>query len=375
MIAKTPTPTPEMLAELELLEGGLGAELARRRPIPDRAATLRMDAAAQRLWDPGPDGRAQPQRQRSTVVTFTVRGLLAVALVVICAVGVTLIHDPSSTDSGSVDASKIGALPQDSVERSAGSAEQGMAAPAEPGVAADVPAPDSSALAPGAARQRELAGSLSVQVRRGRVEPVAQRIIARVDEMGGIVMSTDISRRSAQLSLRVPAAQLDTALREFSAHGRVSSRNRTSSDVTARNRAQVAEARRLRRQIASLSKQLGSAGGAERDALRAELDALRAQLAGQQGLVDGASERVRYALLDVQLGEIPAGADVVVVDDGQFGASDAWRTVKGAWGVIGAVLVLVAAIGVPVALALGGVWWAVGRMRRARAQRLLDGER
>lgn len=197
----------------------------------------------------------------------------------------------------------------------------------------------------------------------------AARELAR--SVGGYVANSSAQTgadnvKSATVQLKVPVAQFDQVLARLTSLGKVESVNVTTQDVGEEYvdvEARVANARRLEERLIAL---LATRTGKLKDVLDVEQE-----LARVRGQIEQAEGRMRFlrahaalSTLDVTVHEHAA----VLADlPGQHPLRDATHQ---AWhNFIGVIAAGIASLGVilPLALIVGGAWFAVRRVRGAPA--------
>ena len=139
-----------------------------------------------------------------------------------------------------------------------------------------------------------------------QVQQIADRAIRIVDTLGGYVQSSTIdtsgSRGSAELSLRIPAAKLDSGMAQISKLAPVRSRSQQAEDVTDQREALEARVRDARADRAGLRVRLGKATtDRERSRLRAQLDRASRRVTQRQRALAELGREVSYATVDLSI--------------------------------------------------------------------------
>jgi hypothetical protein len=343
----SPAPEPEFAAEMDAwVEGGFHRRHQRRGP----SAPAWLDRVGRALRSPlGMAGAST-----------------ALAAVVIAAL---LVADGSqqTTDSrGSGTAAQSAAKP--SPEASPDSMLTEPAEPvAPPGAAAGV--------APGEQNRRiERSSVLTLATPADDFQSTADKILRVTDTHRGFVLRSNVStgdQPSGDFQLRIPADQLQAALRDLSALGQVKGRSDTGQDVTRdyvsttdRLAATRAERRSLLRRLAT------AAADARIQRLRDRLDQNGRELASLRGQIRDLRERTNYASVSVTLVEKKGGHDGGGAAGGS-GTDDALHDSLGL--LVGSFNWLLRALGVliPAGLLGGAAWWAARTFRRRRREAVL----
>jgi Domain of unknown function (DUF4349) len=345
---------PIVQADLSELERALAGEPSRftelvadvraERPEmrPEFAAKLdaRVDTA-----------RAAPKRPSWLAWSPAVGALAAIVIALIVAGGGGSSDNTSPSGGGGVAAQSA---PADSAAKSAA-----------PGAAATAPRPLSG-------RKLERNTSLALSTARGDVQSVADDVVATTQRFGGIVDSSQIStsddEASAVFALRIPTARLDDAIAALSKLAHVASLSEGSTDITG---AFVSVADRLkdaRAERRALLKALGRATTAQEvDAIKARLRDNRSQISALKGELDALRRRANLARVDVSIagnGKKSGGGAWTPGD----AANDALRVLE----VTAGVLLIVAAVTLPLAVLGGAAGLATRSARRRRRESALD---
>jgi hypothetical protein len=226
--------------------------------------------------------------------------------------------------------------------------------------------------APAPVRERprhvERSASLTLAATRGKIESVANQVVAVVDRHRGYVLHSSVTSGSGgggSFDLRVPVGQLQGTLADLSKLADVRSRSQNVSDVTRTYNAtedRLATQRALRQ---SLLKQLAAATtDSQARALRARLRLVTAEIRSLSARFDNLRQRTSYASVEVSL--VPKRAQPVATEGGLGGNfHDALHLLVGSLGV--ALLVLGVAIPIGIVAGLGWLGWTVLQRRRREA--------
>jgi hypothetical protein len=209
------------------------------------------------------------------------------------------------------------------------------------------------------------------------VDRAAARIIRVADDLGGYVVSSQVSSRSSgEFELRVPESRLQRALSRLSAIGKVRERTQSSQDITG---AVVSVAERLkdaRTERRSLLRQLAKATTPNQTAsIRARLRLVSSQIASAKRDLRTAKRRASYSTISVQLlADRRAGSSADDDDDDSAGwtPGDALRDAARILEVSAGVLLVAGALALPIGLVVLLVWLAARQAAQRRRERALD---
>ena len=372
------------------------------RPVADPAFARSLDervergfpraAAKRRLW-----GVKWPQ------ISGPALGIAAsVLLVVVVGVSVPLGGDddesgssgggvsateeaPSSARSGGDESSSGGGASSETSKPSAADSEP--APPASgPDSSASTPAiigsplPTPPSPAPNADRRSrrsvERSAQLVLATPPGDVDRAAARILRVTDDLGGYVVSSQVSSRaSGEFELRVPESRLQRALSRLSAVGKVRERTQSSQDITA---AVVSVEERLkdaRTERRSLLRQLAKATTPNQTtSIRERLRLVSGQIAAGKRDLRRVKTRASYSTIAVTLLADRRSANGADDDDGSAGwtpgdaLDDAVRILE----VSAGVLLVAGALALPLGLVGLLVWLAGRQAAQRRRERALD---
>ena len=344
----TAEPDPQFAAEMdEWVAGGF----QRRKPAR-RAAWL--DRAARFVRSPlGMAGATS-----------------AVAAVAIAALLVADSTQNSATDGRDTAASESsgGDLTRPAPSLSEPEANDRMAAPPSAGAG-------SSGIAPGEASRRiERSSQLTLAAPADDFQSTADKILTVTDRRSGFVLRSNVStgdQPSGDFQLRIPAAELQAALRDLSALGEVKGRSDTGQDVTRDYVTTTDRLAAVRAERRSLLRRLSTASGDGRiQRLRDRVDANGRELASLRGQIRDLRERTNYASVSVTLVERKGGEEGGG-GTGTGGTDDALNDSLGL--LVGSFNWLLRALGVliPAGLLGGAAWWAARTFRRRRREAVL----
>jgi Domain of unknown function (DUF4349) len=352
---------------------GLATLLHAERPEPDPGWAARLDerAAAGLPRVDARDGE-RPSGQRPSRLTggwMAPAGALAALLLVV--VVVTQAGDEGgSTNSATPGSAEAPAATTLAPDAQTGAMERG-AAPSTT-FRVNGTTPDRGGIAPGRENRKvERDVQLSLSAPPDDVRPVTDEVISITRSLDGIVASSQVSETPAgaraSLVLSVPTRNVDAALDRMTDLADVDSLNESSVDITkpvvsAKDALRDAQARRR-----ELLRALGNAGtGTEADALEAKLAKARRDIARAQAAYERITRRARLTDLAVTVASNPAAADHRTLGDWVDDAVGVLRTLAG-------VLMVAAAVLIPLGLIAALVALVVSRGRRRRRERALDG--
>jgi hypothetical protein len=232
-----------------------------------------------------------------------------------------------------------------------------------------------AAAAPATGRLIEKSAALDLGVPANHLQPVAGRVVAITAQLGGIIDSSNVNDTGgadggAQFALRVPSAQLETALARLSQipNAHLRSRSDSSQDinapfVSARRRlaTATAERRALLRALANATTQ-------------SRIDALKAQIAATDRTIAITGAEVRALQRRASFSRIALQIEATAASHGGGAALDPGSGLRTAAKVLGAAIA-VALVGLaaiaPLALVLTVAWGAAFALRRRRRERAL----
>jgi hypothetical protein len=243
-----------------------------------------------------------------------------------------------------------------------------------------VPPPSSAGAAPADAPGRDRAvlrnAAITLSTPSDEVESVVDRAIRLVDTLGGYVETSEVSsngsRASASLTVKVPAARLDSGLAQLSKLAHVKSRSQQAQDVTDQRSALEAAVRDARADRDGLRARLAKAAtDKERSSLRARLDRASRRVTRAQRRVAALGQEVSFATVELSVkGERRSGAAAAPGD--RWTPGDALRDAGRVLEVIAGVLVIGLAILLPVAVLAALAAFGSRILTRRRRQRALE---
>lgn len=224
------------------------------------------------------------------------------------------------------------------------------------------------------ARQVERTSTLDVGVAPDSVQSASQRVFTLVSAFGGYVVQSSVNsggagQEGSTFDIRVPSAKLAAAIAALAHLGHVRSENDTTNDVTDQLGSLQRSLGGLRAERASLLRQLAAATEAQQVAkLRAQLHGLEVRISQAQGALRALTTRINYTSLALSLTpESSAGTASGDLTPGKA-AHAALRILDAAL----AVLVIGAAVVLPLAAAIVAAWVAITLMRRRLREQALD---
>jgi uncharacterized protein DUF4349 len=354
------------LAELALL-------LRDDRPEPAPAWQNQLDRRVETGFPARPKQRRQwiPVWVRKSAPVLALFAALAVIVVPIALVGGSGddFGGAGSDDSGGGIA---GVNSQGSAEGAGGGGESAAAGDAQTVLRDSRSAPTAPKADRADRRKVERAVVMTLAAPRRQIDEVATDIGDVTADVGGFVRRSRVSSNSGgDLQLRVPSNRLDTAIQRLSKLAKVRDLSRSSEDITravvsARDRLRDAKAERE-----ALLKQLANATTLnETESIRARLDIVSQEIAAARNALSRVNNRANFANVSVSL-VTTSGAEG---DDegGAWTPGDAWHDALRLLEVIAGVLVIAAAIAVPLLVAWLLGWLGRRGFTRRRRERALD---
>lgn len=203
-----------------------------------------------------------------------------------------------------------------------------------------------------------------------KVRDVSDQVIAITRSLNGIVASSQVSvagkQSQANLQLTIPTRNLDAAIDQLTKLANVDSLNEATEDITrpfvsAKNN--IADLQAQRRKLLEA---LGNATtDTEAEALRLQISDVRHQLSRAEAAFENIARRANLSTLNVTV-----TGDPNVKQDRDLGVwfDDAVSVLRDVAGV----LLISAAIVVPLGILIGATWAVVAWSRRRRRERALD---
>jgi hypothetical protein len=323
------------------------------RPLPDPAFVRALDARAERGFPPAPRRSIKWPR-----LTLPALGLAASALLV---VGI-VVALPRGSDDGGASGGGGGSKAADSAA-SEGRPTAGRNTPTD------------TIIAGGRRRSVERSAELTLATRPGNINRAASQIARIADELGGYVDSSRITSRSrGEFSLRVPVRRLGRALSRLSAVATVRRRTQYSQDYTGGVRLFEDRLKDARAERESLLRQLARAITPNQTAsIRARLRIVSRQIVGTRRELLHLYSIVRRSSIHVTLvADRRAGATTPKRDDSGWTPGDALDDALRVLEVSVGVLVVAAAVALPLGLVALIVWLGLRQAARRRRERALD---
>src|SRR5919109_2127883 len=241
----------------------------------------------------------------------------------------------------------------------------GVASGGRPETAAPSLRSDEGGFQPGSRRRIERSAALTIAAPGGKLDEVADGVTAVADRHRGFVLRSSVTSgeegpRGGSFDLRIPAGELQPALKELASLGKVRSRTQSGQDVTrgyvsVRDRLDAARAERR-----SLLRRLERADtDAEAEAIRRRLDLVAAQIRGLRAQLRDLRLRTNYASVSVTL--MAEGADSG--SSGGFG--DAFDDFTASLAASGELALRALGVALPLSL-LGLAGWLIVRHGRRR---------
>jgi hypothetical protein len=339
------------LAELALL-------LRDDRPEPEPAWATHLDRRVEARFP------AKPREKKFRVWLRNVSPALGLAACVLLVIGLATVT-PGGDDSDDSGGGSIAAEEPATTDSSGGGTE------------ADAPVLRDSARSTGdpgsdrrRARAQQRSASLTLAAPRREIDQVATRIGDVAANLGGFVQSSSVSsQQGGALDLRVPSDRLEQAIQRISRLGRVRELQRRSVDITANvvsARERLADARAERK---SLLEQLANAVTVnETESIRARLEIVSREISRARRSLSRVNNEANFANVSVQL--VPrAGGDE---EGGAWTPGDAFDDAVRVLEVGAGILVIAAAVLLPIALIWLLAWLSRRAVVRRRRERALD---
>jgi hypothetical protein len=239
--------------------------------------------------------------------------------------------------------------------------------------AAHAPAVAAPIVGFGSARLVSKGSDLTLATPAGRIQGVADRIVAATEQEGGVVEHSNVSIQgsssSAAFNLQVPSGHLGRLIATLSGLASVRSLNQTTQDITSpyqRERALLAQ--RLAA-LASLRTQLATAASAaDASALRKQIGTVEFRIAVERATIGRLQSQASNSTLAVDV--VPGAASPKHRHSSGALASayhDALHALEG----ILAIALIALAIVLPFALTALALWWAGSSIRQRARERAI----
>ena len=355
----------------------------RPEPEPDWSAELDERVAA-RFRDGGssPSLRERLASLRPMQIVAPAGALATAAVIAVVGVGslsdggsddsaTTLTTEPSVTQEESGAAAPV--IPEPDMrdlEESVDDSSTSELDPLESGYG-DAAARSSGAIAPGQEkRQVERDVSLTLSTKPDDVRSVSDEAIAITRSLDGIVASSQVSEAgksaSATLELTLPSRNLDTAIDRLTELANVKSLNEASLDITKPFTTAEDELRDAEAERRSLLEALSNADTeAEAEALRIQIADARDRISQASAAFENIARRARLSDVSLSIVGDPNADEDRSIGDWFDDAVSVLRDVAG-------VLLISAAILVPLGTLVTIAWLVIARVRRSRRERALD---
>ncbi len=373
----------------------LAVALRDERPATDPAFARTLDTRVERGF-PRPATAKKRRGIKWPRVTLPALGFAASALlVVVIATSIPNGGSDSGSDSagagagGSIATTTTEEAPADAAGNAAGdesaasrdSAKQaapsgGDSALSSPATGTVAPLPPTTPGADGRNRRSvERSAELVLATPPGEIDRAASEIIRVTDELGGYVVSSQVSSNSSgQFELRVPERKLQAALSRLSKVAKVRERTQSAQDITG---AVVSVSERLkdaRTERRSLLRQLAAATTTNQtSSIRARLRLVSGQIAAAKRDLSQVKSRANRSTIAVTLlAERKSDSDSD--DDGAAGwtPGDAFDDAVRILEVTAGVLLVGVALLLPLGLVALLVWLAARQAAQRRRERALD---
>jgi Domain of unknown function (DUF4349) len=222
------------------------------------------------------------------------------------------------------------------------------------------------------------------------VRDVADGVVGVVDRYGGYVVSSNVTsgkapaptpvpengraarsqQGSGTFELRIPAQHLQAALGDMSKLAHVTSRTEGVKDITKRFDEAKAHVHDLNVERANLLTQLGNAVTiAEQDSIKARIKVVENQLASARDHYGHVKDRIRLVPVSV---EIRGQAGVDSGGGGAWSIGDAFHDAGRVLTVMAGILLISAAVLVPIGLIVGVAWLTARAVIRKRREDALE---
>jgi hypothetical protein len=326
------------------------------RPEPAPAWVGKMDRRVAERF-PSPPRWWQWQALRPHVQA--VGALAGVVIVIVTIVGFAgSVDGGGSDDAGSGGSAKAPSVAVQEASRSGDSAG----------------AASGSAAAPLAQDRKQIQSvSITLSTRPADVEDVSDKVIRVADTLGGYIQRSSITaRQSAELTVKVPADQLQPALAQLSRIAHVSSRTQDTEDVTDQAGQLNAAVRDARAYRDSLRNRLAKATTDKQAAsLRARLARAEQRLRSHQRDVAQLARQTSYATIDVNI-RADRHSAAAAAPAGRWTPGDALHDAGRVLEVVAGVALIAAAVALPIAV-LAAIAVALSRLlNRRRRERALE---
>jgi hypothetical protein len=367
---------PAVAAELEALEAALadapGADPVLTQLVRDvRAEAPSMPLALRERLDRDVAAGFPRERRRRLHLPTSIAGrvipIVGAVAIAVAVVGINLANQTSTISSHSDSAV---------VARSSPLREPAPDAAAPEAAAGSTASTESAAVPPGK-RKVEREVQLALRVDSGKLQDASDGVVATTQRFGGYVADSQVSARGrggdASFTLRIPTAKLDAAIAQLSKLGHVAALDQSSKDITSAFTSvgdRLSDARAERKALVRALAKADTEG--QIAALRERIRQNRSTLASLTAELKSLRTRADMATVDVTVRAPRHGAAAPTSDDGGWSPGDAAGDALRVLEVVASVVIVGAAVVLPVALlALLAALGARG-LRRRRREHALD---
>lgn len=328
------------------------------KPAPDPAWTLKLDTRVAHRFPQPPSRRQRLARVLRAHLGFVTAGVVVTSMV--AAMVVVALGSYTQTSSDTMSTSARDAMVAMESEASSGGSSTPEIEEASGG------------------RAVKASASLTLTTTPDRVQGLTNRSITIVDQLGGYVQSSEIDEPSprravANLSLRIPSADLDTGLARLSKLANVQARTQQTEDLTDRRETLEAAVRDARADREGLRARLEQATtDRERSRLRALLDRSTRRVTQRTREVNELGRDVSYATVDLEIRGTRSAGGAATAPNDRWTPGDALGDAVRVLEVIAGVALIALAIILPI-VAIGVLAWIAGRiLTRRRRERALE---
>ena len=255
-----------------------------------------------------------------------------------------------------------------------GLATNGTAAPTAGTAVPTAPATLHAAPAHGSGRLVRRNSQLVLATTAASMQQVANEIVTRTEQRGGVVASSNVSVATAgggaQFSLQIPSPRLASLIGALSSLAAVRSLNQATTDVTSTYNGIAVRLADHRALAASLRTQLASAPTtAQADALQKRLNGVERRIAAEAQALASLLGQARSATLDVSV--VPGAVSHHHRSGGGGPLADSFHNALQVLVEMLAVALVVLAIALPVALTGLAVAWSAAALRQRSRERAI----
>lgn len=230
-------------------------------------------------------------------------------------------------------------------------------------------------VAPGTEKRlQDRSAYLRLKTDTNEVREVNDEAIQITESVGGVVESANLSETaktaSASLELSIPTRELDGTLDRLTDLATVASLDEASEDITkpfVSAEDNLADAQAEREQLLQALAEADTETEAE--AIRAQLDDVRDEISQAEAVFDNIARKARMASVSLQI-EGTVGGDAT--DDGSWGLGDAADDALSALKTVAGVMLVGAAIVLPVVALIALLVWLTMVARRRNREKALD---